>query len=96
VRLEALGVIGNCQFSALVDNKGELVWCCLPRFDSEPVFSTLLDHEQGGRFRISPAGGETGSQRYLPNTKRLGASLQPERWVRHTHCRLCHLHVLVD
>jgi GH15 family glucan-1,4-alpha-glucosidase len=76
MRLEALGVIGNCQFSALVDNKGEVVWCCLPRFDSEPVFSTLLDHEEGGRFRIGPAGGEAGSQRYLPNTNILETTFQ--------------------
>jgi GH15 family glucan-1,4-alpha-glucosidase len=68
VRLEDLGVIGNCQFSALVHHSGEVVWSCLPRFDSEPVFSTLLDADDGGRFRISPAGGETGAQRYLPNT----------------------------
>jgi len=40
MRLEDLGLIGNCQFSALVHNSGEIVWCCLPRFDSEPVFST--------------------------------------------------------
>jgi GH15 family glucan-1,4-alpha-glucosidase len=76
MRLEALGVIGNCQFSALVDNKGEVVWCCLPRFDSEPVFSTLLDHEDGGRFRIGPAGGEAGTQRYLPNTNILETTFQ--------------------
>jgi len=68
MRLEDLGVIGNCQFSALVDNTGEIVWCCLPRFDSEPVYSTLLDSTEGGRFRIGPAGGETGAQRYTPNT----------------------------
>ena len=68
MRLEALGVIGNCQFSALVHNSGEVVWCCFPRFDSEPVFSTLLDAEDGGCYRIGPANGETGTQRYLPNT----------------------------
>jgi GH15 family glucan-1,4-alpha-glucosidase len=68
VDLEDLGVIGNCQFSALVHNSGEIVWCCLPRFDSEPVCSTLLDRQDGGRFRIGPANGETGTQRYLPNT----------------------------
>ena len=68
MRLEDLGLIGNCQFSALVHNSGEIVWCCLPRFDSEPVFSTLLDSQDGGRFRIGPAGGESGSQRYLANT----------------------------
>jgi len=68
MRLEDLGLVGNCQFSALVHKSGEIVWCCLPRFDSEPVFSTLLDREAGGRFRIGPAGGEDGTQRYRPNT----------------------------
>jgi GH15 family glucan-1,4-alpha-glucosidase len=68
MRLENLGLIGNCQFSALVENSGEVVWSCLPRFDSEPVFSTLLDAQDGGRFRIAPASGESGSQRYLPST----------------------------
>jgi len=68
VRLEDLGLIGNCQFSALVENTGAVVWCCLPRFDSEPVFSTLLDHERGGRFAIEPAEGGRGRQCYLENT----------------------------
>lgn len=76
MRLEDLGVIGNCQFSALIHNSGEIVWCCLPRFDSEPVCSTLLDSEEGGRFRIGPAAGETGSQRYLPNTNILETAFQ--------------------
>lgn len=71
MRLEELGLIGNCQFAALLSTSGEVVWCCLPRFDSEPVFSSLLDVERGGRFRIAPAGGETGTQRYLPNTNLL-------------------------
>jgi GH15 family glucan-1,4-alpha-glucosidase len=68
MRLEDLGLVGNCQFSALIHNSGEIVWCCLPRFDSEPVFSTLLDAKDGGRFRIGPVGEEIGNQRYLPNT----------------------------
>src|SRR5438045_1971689 len=76
MHLEDLAVIGNCQFSALVDKRGEVVWCCLPRFDSEPVYSTLLDCENGGRFRIGPAGGEHGTQRYLPNTNILETIFQ--------------------
>lgn len=47
MQLEDLGVIGNCQFSALVHTSGEIVWCCLPRFDSEPACSTLLDSKDG-------------------------------------------------
>jgi GH15 family glucan-1,4-alpha-glucosidase len=76
MKLEELGVVGNCQFSALIHNSGEVVWCCLPRFDSEPLFSTLLDSQNGGRFRISPAAGETGSLRYLPNTNILETTFQ--------------------
>ncbi|MDQ3271227.1 MAG: hypothetical protein M3Q12_03525, partial [Pseudomonadota bacterium] len=39
----SLGVIGNCAFSALVDARARIVWCCLPRFDADPVFNALLD-----------------------------------------------------
>jgi len=74
--LENLGLIGNCQFSALVHHDGEIVWCCLPRFDAEPVFSTLLDRENGGHFRVGPASGEQGVQRYLPNTNILETTFQ--------------------
>lgn len=66
--LEHLGLIGNCQLSALVDRAGEVVWCCLPQFDSEPVFSSLLDARQGGKFSIRPTGGESGEQAYIKNT----------------------------
>jgi len=68
MRLEDLGLIGNCQFSALVERTGSVVWCCLPRFDAEPMFAALLDEADGGRFSIAPAGGEAGRQSYLENT----------------------------
>jgi GH15 family glucan-1,4-alpha-glucosidase len=68
VRLEDLGLVGNCQISALVDRSGSIVWCCLPRFDSEPVFSTLLDGVGGGHFSVSPPDGRPGELRYLENT----------------------------
>jgi GH15 family glucan-1,4-alpha-glucosidase len=67
MRLEDLGLIGNCQLSALVERSGSVVWSCLPRFDSEPVFGKLLD-EAGGEFSIAPASGGMGQQRYVPNT----------------------------
>jgi GH15 family glucan-1,4-alpha-glucosidase len=68
MRLEELGLVGNCQFSALVHRTGSVVWCCLPRFDAEPVFSALLDAERGGQFLVGPAEGGEGDQRYLENT----------------------------
>ncbi|MBX7096301.1 MAG: hypothetical protein K1X89_01195 [Myxococcaceae bacterium] len=66
--LADLGLIGNCQIAAHVHRGGDVVWCCLPRFDSPPVFGALLDERAGGRFSIGPADGRLGTQRYLPNT----------------------------
>ena len=66
--LDGLGAIGNCQYSSLIDQNGAVVWCCWPRFDSAPVFAELLDGAHGGCFRIGPAEGTPGTQRYLPNT----------------------------
>jgi GH15 family glucan-1,4-alpha-glucosidase len=43
-----LGVIGNCAYNALVDEVGRIVWCCLPRFDGDPVFDALLDPSENG------------------------------------------------
>lgn len=49
----SMGVIGNCAFSALVDARARIVWCCLPRFDADPVFNALLDpSENGSAFAI--------------------------------------------
>ena len=42
------GVVGNCAFSALIDQAGQVVWSCLPRFDGDPVFNTLLDDTENG------------------------------------------------
>jgi len=67
MQLEELGLIGNCQFAALIHASGSIVWGCLPRFDSEPVFGALLDPE-GGRFEVGAADGKIGTQRYLDNT----------------------------
>jgi GH15 family glucan-1,4-alpha-glucosidase len=78
MRLEDIGLIGNCQFSALVDRTGTVVWCCLPRFDAEPVFGSLLDAEEGGRFTVGTPGGTLGGQRYLPNTNVLETTFSTE------------------
>jgi GH15 family glucan-1,4-alpha-glucosidase len=63
------GIIGNCQYSALISRMGDVVWLCWPRFDSSFVFGSLLDEERGGRYSIRPAGDQfTTTQSYLPNT----------------------------
>ena len=49
-----LGVIGNCVYNALIDHKARVVWCCLPRFDGDPVFCDLL--RNGGDGNIGKEG----------------------------------------
>src|SRR5256885_3176505 len=42
-----VALIGNCAISALIDKRGAIVWCCMPRFDGDPIFHALLDSAQG-------------------------------------------------
>ncbi|HEY0883958.1 MAG TPA: trehalase-like domain-containing protein, partial [Ramlibacter sp.] len=64
-----LGVIGNCAYSALVDERGRIVWCCLPRFDGDPVFNGLLDpSENGSLWSFELEHFARSEQIYEPNT----------------------------
>jgi len=78
-----LGLIGNCCVSALVDNQGNIVWCCLPRFDGEPVFHALLgapaDAPDDGIFAIELDGQISASQSYVENTAILTTTLRSEQ-----------------
>jgi GH15 family glucan-1,4-alpha-glucosidase len=63
------GLIGDLQTAALVTTDGTIDWWCCPRFDSPSVFASLLDHDQGGRFRISPERDDyVARQLYFPET----------------------------
>ncbi len=66
-----LGIIGNCQTSALIDQHARIVWSCFPDFDGDPVFCSLLqgkDEPETGFFEIALDGLVGSEQRYLPNT----------------------------
>ena len=78
IRLEDVGLVGNGQFAAHVAATGDVVWCCLPRFDAEPLFGALLDPEGGGRFRVGPASGVPGRLSYLPNTNVLATDFEDD------------------
>lgn len=63
------GIVGNCSFLALIDDRANVGWLCFPRFDSSFLFGSLLDREQGGYFSIAPeSDGYATTQRYLDNT----------------------------
>lgn len=70
-----LGVIGNGSFGALIDKEGRIVWCCLPRFDGDPVFYDLLNDKKGakgeadrGFWEIGLVGQTSVTRAYRPNT----------------------------
>ncbi len=73
-----LGVIGNCGYGALVDRNARIVWCCLPRFDGDPVFHALLDggeqlhsanpEASSGYWSIELEGHTRSEQSYRQNT----------------------------
>jgi GH15 family glucan-1,4-alpha-glucosidase len=67
--IENFAIIGNLRTAALVGTDGSIDFLCFPEFDSPSVFAALLDQDNGGRFRISPAAeGARRKQLYLPET----------------------------
>lgn len=64
-----VGMIGNCAYSALVDQQARIVWCCLPRFDGDPVFNAILDpSENGSLWSFELEDYDRSEQHYEPNT----------------------------
>lgn len=52
-QIEDYALIGDTRTAALCSRSGSIDWMCVPRFDSKPIFSRLID-EQGGHFTIAP------------------------------------------
>lgn len=66
-----LALIGNGTFAALLDPRARVAWACLPRFDGDPVFCSLLagnDPPTGGFYEIELLGFARARQAYEPNT----------------------------
>ncbi len=76
-----LGVVGNCSFGALIDRRGRVVWACLPRFDSDPTFCSLLNGsaaDADGIYEIELDGCVRSEQHYIRNTAILVTTLYDE------------------
>jgi alpha,alpha-trehalase len=61
------GLLADCNSAALVDRFGSVDWLCLPRYDSDAIFSRILD-PAAGHWSIRPAGSFSTERRYLPGT----------------------------
>ncbi len=69
--IEKHGVIGDRRTAALVAADGTLDWLCLPDYDGESLFASLLDVRQGGYWRVGPAIPTQGQQRSLEESAAL-------------------------
>jgi len=63
-KIEDHGVLLNNRTAALVSKEGEVDFACFPNFDSEIVFSSILDREKGGYFSIRPVDSQLESRQY--------------------------------
>jgi GH15 family glucan-1,4-alpha-glucosidase len=67
-----LGFVGNSTIGALIDAAGEVVWACLPGFEGDPVFCSLLRERKAaadfGFFAIEVLDFDRSEQHYLTNT----------------------------
>ena len=72
-----LGLVGNCSISALINQTGSIVWSCMPRFDSDPIFCGLLRNTQDnhGTFTLVLQNLARQNQQYLRNTAILVTTL---------------------
>jgi GH15 family glucan-1,4-alpha-glucosidase len=66
--IEDHGLIGDGATAALVGRDGGIWWMCIPRFDSPPLFASLLDRQHGGRMNLAPMGLKETRQTYLSDT----------------------------
>jgi GH15 family glucan-1,4-alpha-glucosidase len=74
--IEDHGLIGDCTTAALVGRDGAVKWLCLPRFDGDAVFCSLLDARRGGEFVISLLGAKESRQTYVEDTAVLQTELR--------------------
>ncbi len=62
------GMISNQLTASLVGSDGNVLWMCMPRFDSDPIIAYMLDEDNGGKFSIMPKEEYTSEQKYAaPN-----------------------------
>ena len=78
-RIEDYALIGDCETAALVGRGGSIDWLCLPRFDSDACFASLLGAPGNGRWLLAPKQFVSSSRRYRAGTLILETTFELEK-----------------
>lgn len=66
--IEDYALLADQRSAALVSRDGSIDWMCLPRFDSDAVFASLLGGPEHGRWLVAPEDGTVVSREYERGT----------------------------
>lgn len=66
--LEKYALLSDQHAAALVSEQGSIDWLCLPRFDSQAVFSAILGGEEAGHWTLSVVDGQVVERRYVQDS----------------------------
>ncbi|AJK69374.1 glycoside hydrolase family 15 protein [Corynebacterium marinum] len=66
--LEKYALLSDMRTAALVSEEGSIDWLCMPRFDSQAVFTALLGNEEHGHWLIDAPGGHVSARRYVSDS----------------------------
>lgn len=77
--IEDYALIGSTESGALVHRDGTIEWLCLPRFDSEAIFASLLGTRDNGAWQLGSSDPSARvSRRYVPDTMVLETTIETD------------------
>ena len=68
-------LVGDTRSAGLISKSGSLDWMCVPKFDSPPLFETLVDQKSGGYFSITYDELASTKRRYLEGSSVLETNI---------------------
>ncbi|MGP6174119.1 glycoside hydrolase family 15 protein [Corynebacterium sp. A21] len=66
--LEDYALLSDLHTGPLISREGSIDWLCLPRFDSDAIFTAILGTPDDGRWKMSIVDGRVTSRNYRGNT----------------------------
>jgi GH15 family glucan-1,4-alpha-glucosidase len=67
-KLEDYALIGDLETAALVSREGSIDWMCVPRFDSQACFASLLGTRDNGYWSLAPSLYRRSTRKYREDT----------------------------